>query len=228
MRERRWQARRRPTLRWERQAWADGKFLVAGVDEAGRGAWAGPLVAAAVILPRDPRRRALITRAVTRAKTEINDSKRLSAGQRQRVMDVLQSLDVSHAVRVVNVDDLDTVGLGNANRMALCDAVNALSPAPEHVLVDAFRLDALRCTQVPIIRGDSLSQTIALASIVAKLHRDALMAELAAEHPEYGFSVHKGYGTAAHRAAIARHGVCRHHRRSFAPIAELLAVDTGD
>lgn len=217
-----------PTLRWERQAWRDGKLIVAGVDEAGRGAWAGPLVAAAVILPHDSKRRARLTRAINQAETEVRDSKLLSADQRRRVMDVLRSLDVIHAVCVIDVEELDSVGLGVANQTAMCRAVSGLSLEPEHVLVDAFRLDGLACTHDPIIRGDNLSQTIALASIVAKLHRDALMMELSADFPEYGFSSHKGYGTAAHRAALAVHGVSPHHRRSFAPIAEMLAVGALD
>jgi ribonuclease HII len=135
---------------------------------------------------------------------------------------------VPHAVAVVEVDELDEVGLGRANQLALYRAVEGLSPEPEHVLVDAFRLTDLRCSHVPIVHGDSLSQTIAMASIVAKLHRDALMASLDSDHPEYGFAAHKGYGTASHRAAIERHGITRQHRTSFAPIADLLARGAGD
>lgn len=217
-----------PTLRWERQAWRDGKLTVAGVDEAGRGAWAGPLVAAAVILPQDPRQRATITRAIGRADTIVRDSKQLSAGQRQRVFDVLLALEISHAVAVIDVDELDAIGLGAANKLALCRAVGALTPEPEHVLVDAFRLETLQCTHEPITHGDNLSQSIAMASIVAKLHRDALMASLDLEFPEHGFAAHKGYGTAAHRVAIDRHGITPHHRRSFAPIVEFLANGAAD
>ena len=215
-------------MRWEQQAWRDGKQIVAGVDEAGRGAWAGPLVAAAVVLPREPQARGRITRAINRAATAVRDSKQLSADQRGRVMDVLTALDVPYAVAVIPVDQLDAIGLGRANRLALRRAVDGLTPEPEHVLVDAFRLDDLRCSHLPIIHGDNLSQTIAMASIVAKLHRDALMAGLDAELPGYGFAAHKGYGTAFHRAAIERHGVTRQHRTSFAPIAELLARGAGD
>lgn len=217
-----------PTLRWEKQAWRDGKLIVAGVDEVGRGAWAGPLVAASVVLPHDSVARGRLTRAIQRAATTVRDSKQLSAGQRRRVMDVLCALDIPYAVSVVSVDELDAIGLGAANRLALCRAAGALSPEPEHVLVDAFRLDGLPCSHDPIIHGDNLSQTIALASIVAKLHRDALMAVLDAEHPQHGFANHKGYGTAAHRAAIGRHGITPQHRKSFAPIAEYLADGADD
>jgi ribonuclease HII len=129
---------------------------------------------------------------------------------------------------VIEVDELDAIGLARANPLALCRAVEGLAPEPEHALVDAFRLHDLRCSHVPIVHGDNLSQTIAMASIVAKLHRDALMVRLDGEYPEYGFASHKGYGTAFHRAAIERHGVSRQHRTSFAPIAELLARGAGD
>jgi ribonuclease HII len=217
-----------PSLRWEQQAWRDGKLIVAGVDEAGRGAWAGPLVAAAVVLPRDPQARGRITRAINRAETAVRDSKMLSADQRERVMEVLTTLGVPHAVAVIEVEELDAIGLARANPLALCRAVEGLTPEPEHVLVDAFRLNDLRCSHLPIIHGDNLSQTIAMASIVAKLHRDALMTRLNDEHPDYGFASHKGYGTAFHRAAIERHGVMCQHRTSFAPIAELLARGAGD
>ena len=112
--------------------------------------------------------------------------------------------------------------------LAMCRAVGSLSPEPEHVLVDAFRLDALSCSHEPIVHGDTLSQTIAMASIVAKLHRDAIMERLDADYPQYGFGAHKGYGTAAHRAALDRHGISPQHRTSFAPIAEIIASGADD
>jgi ribonuclease HII len=217
-----------PSLRWERRAWEAGKLHVAGVDEAGRGAWAGPLVAAAVVVPADPRKRARMTRELNRAEAVVRDSKLLSAGQRGRVMDVLDAMEVPYAIAAIEVEELDAIGLGVANRLAMCRAIEQLTPAPEHVLVDAFRLDALPCTHDPIIHGDNTSQAIAMASIVAKLHRDSLMAALDLVCPEYGFAAHKGYGTAAHRAAIERHGVSCYHRRSFAPIAELLDRGAAD
>jgi ribonuclease HII len=228
VRERRLPANSGPTLRWEKRAWNDGKLIVAGVDEAGRGAWAGPLVAAAVILPHDSARRARVTRAINRAETAVRDSKKLSADQRQRVVEVLYALEIPHAVSVIEVTELDAIGLGVANRLALCRAVGGLAPNPDHVLVDAFRLEGLPCSHDPIIHGDNLSQTIAMASIVAKLHRDALMVALDAEHPEHGFAAHKGYGTSAHRAAIELHGITAQHRMSFAPIVEYLARGAGD
>lgn len=212
-----------PTLRWEKLAWNAGKLTVAGVDEVGRGAWAGPLVAAALILPHNPRARARITRSINQAGTVVRDSKQLTADQRRRVFDVLQLAGVVHSIAVIDVDEIDTIGLGAANRLALCRAVRALTPEPEHVLVDAYRVDELPCTHEAIVHGDNLSQSIAMASIVAKLHRDALMAALDDEHPEHGFAAHKGYGTLAHRAALERHGITPQHRRSFAPIAQMLS-----
>jgi ribonuclease HII len=217
-----------PTLRWEKRAWRAGKLTVAGVDEVGRGAWAGPLVAAALILPNDPRSRARITRAIHQSGTAVRDSKQLSAEQRRRVFDVLSALSVAHAIAVIEVEEIDAIGLGAANRLALCRAVRSLTPEPEHVLVDAYRVDGLPCPHDAIVHGDNLSQSIAMASIVAKLHRDALMTALNDEHPEHGFAAHKGYGTFAHRAALERHGVTPQHRRSFAPIAQMLGHGARD
>lgn len=214
-----------PGLEWERRAWQAGREVVAGVDEAGRGAWAGPLVAAAVAVPRDARQRARLTRAFNQAHTAARDSKLLSAGQRARVRAVLDALEVPHAVAEVPPGEIDALGLGPANRAAMVRAVAALDPAPDHVLVDAFRLPELGCPHDAIVHGDARCLSIALASIVAKLHRDALMAALAEAHPEYAFHAHKGYGTAAHLAAIERHGICAQHRRSFAPIARFQATD---
>lgn len=212
----------RPTTRWERRAWDAGRQLVAGVDEVGRGAWAGPLVAAALVLPRDPHARASITRALNRASAPARDSKLLTPLQRARALDVVRRLEVPHAVVEVWPDELDVLGLGQANREALRRAVAALSPAPEHALVDGYRLDGLCCSHESIVRGDSRCVSIALASIVAKLHRDAIMAALDREYPGYGFSRHKGYGTAAHAAALREHGVSPQHRRSFEPVRRLI------
>jgi ribonuclease HII len=220
-------SRRLPGLQWEQRAWASGKTVIAGVDEAGRGAWAGPLVAAAVVLPRDPVQRAKLTRALGRAETLANDSKLLTAEQRRRAAEVLCDLGVPHAVSSVTVDEIDALGLGPANRLALCRAVATVQPEPDYVLVDAFPLPDLRCTSVPIVHGDTLSVSIALASIVAKFHRDTLMQALDHTYREYGFAVHKGYGTAAHQEALRVHGVSPAHRRSFAPIQRMLAVGDG-
>ncbi|HEX5166802.1 MAG TPA: ribonuclease HII, partial [Thermomicrobiales bacterium] len=115
---------------------------------------------------------------------------------------VLLDLEIPFAVAVIDVAELDSIGLGRANKLAMCNAIGALSPEPEHVLVDAFRLDTLPCSHDPIVHGDNLSQTIAMASIVAKLHRDAIMEQMDLEYPQYAFAAHKGYGTAEHRTAL--------------------------
>ncbi len=217
-----------PALDWERRAWRGGKHVVAGVDEVGRGAWAGPLVAAAVAVPADPAARARLTRALNRAGAIVRDSKQLSADQRLRVVDVLQQLDVPTAVVEIPVDEIDLVGVGRANRRALREAAAAIRPAADHVLVDAFEVPDLPCSHDAIVRGDSVSVSIALASIVAKVHRDRVMAELGQQWPDYGFALHKGYGTALHRQALAAHGPSRHHRASFAPVAGLLVDVVAD
>lgn len=195
---------------------------MAGVDEVGRGAWAGPLVAAAVALPASPRERARLTRELRRLDTAIRDSKLLTAAQRERAYAALTALDVPAAVVTISPDEVDALGLGAANRAALCRAASALQP--DHVLVDAFRLDDLPCGHDAIIHGDALCASIALASIVAKVTRDRIMIALHEEWPAYGFAEHKGYGVRAHAAAITRHGVTPHHRASFAPIARALAT----
>jgi ribonuclease HII len=212
----------RPNTKWERRAWAAGRDIVAGVDEVGRGAWAGPLVAAALVLPRDPQERARITRALNQADAPPRDSKLLTPLQRARALEVVCRLDIPHAIAEVTAVEIDELGLGPANRLALCRAVAGLVPAAEHVLVDAYRLEDLACPHEAIVRGDNRCVSIALASIVAKLHRDGIMQRLDREHPEFGFAWHKGYGTVAHARAIAEHGVSPHHRRSFAPIARWL------
>lgn len=210
-----------PTLSWERRAWKCGKRVVAGVDEAGRGAWAGPLVAAAVALPEDRAFRTRLTRALNREGALVRDSKQISASQRECVADIIRAMGVPHSVIVVDVETIDEIGVGAANLRALRKAAREIEPTPAHVLVDAFRLPDLWCSHDAIVRGDSISFSIALASILAKTHRDAIMCRLSEELPAYGFAGHKGYGTAMHQRALLDHGVTPHHRRSFAPIARL-------
>ncbi|MCO5177137.1 MAG: ribonuclease HII [Thermomicrobiales bacterium] len=213
--------RRSPTLDWERRAWKCGKQVVAGVDEAGRGAWAGPLVAAAVALPEDRAFRARLTRALNRHGALVRDSKQISPRQRECVADIVRALAVPHAVFVVDVATIDELGVGAANLFALREAARAIEPSPAHLLVDAFKLPGLWCSHDAIVHGDAISFSIALASIMAKTHRDTIMCNLNDELPAYGFAGHKGYGTAMHQRALSIHGVTPHHRRSFAPIARL-------
>lgn len=193
------------TLERERQA---GQ-RVAGVDEVGRGPWAGPVVAAAVIL--DPA-------AVPQG---LNDSKRLSPARRV-ALDVQIRATARVALGMASVDDIDRFNILAATHLAMQRAVAGLADAPDHVLVDGNRAPAFACPASCIIGGDGLVASIAAASIVAKVARDALMQALDARHPGYGWARNKGYGTAEHAAGLARHGVTAHHRRSFAPIARII------
>ncbi len=185
---------------------------VAGVDEAGRGPWAGPVVAAAVVLPR------ALPAVLARG---IDDSKRLGRGRREALYAGLldhAEIGVGHA----GVDEIDRLNILEATLIAMGRAVARLDPPPEAVLVDGNRAPALGCPVHTVVKGDRLSLSIAAASIVAKVTRDGLMAELAAGHPGFGWERNAGYGTAEHRAALSRLGPTAHHRKSFAPVAKLL------
>lgn len=210
-----------PSLRFERAAWKAGHDVVAGVDEVGRGAWAGPLVAAAVTLPKDSYTRARLTRMLNQRDLSPRDSKLLSAEHRVRIVEVLHLLDIPCATSVISSYEVDAMGVGSANRAVLCDAVERLGRV-DYALIDAFDVQALSCARAPIIRGDRICLSITLASIVAKVHRDEAMRRLDGEYPGYGFAVHKGYGTRHHALALERLGVCDQHRRSFRPVAERL------
>lgn len=212
----------RPGVTFERRAWQAGHQIVAGVDEVGRGAWAGPLVAAALVLPSEPRHRALLTRRLNNAGLTPRDSKQLSHPSRVDIVRVLHSLDVRYAVSEIHPEELDSLGVGVANKRALCDAVEKLGDV-DFALIDAFQLDDLECGRESVVGGDRRCMSIALASIVAKVHRDSLMLELDRHLPGYGFAKHKGYGTAEHALALDMLGVTRYHRKSFRPIAERLA-----
>jgi ribonuclease HII len=193
--------------RYERAARDSGAIRIAGVDEVGCGALFGPVVAAAVILPPDTRIRGL------------RDSKQLPPDERERLAAIVRKKAVAIAVEEVCVEVIDRVNIYQATRIAMTAAVAALAPAADHLLIDAMRLD-LACPQTSIIYGDSLSISIAAASVVAKVHRDRRMRELDLEYPHYGLASHKGYGTPEHLAALRRHGPCALHRRSFQPVAQ--------
>ena len=186
---------------------------VAGVDEAGRGTWAGPVIAAAVVFGAGgppPRLRAMIT-----------DSKLLHAERRAALQPtILASAD--SAVGLASVAEIDSMNILQATLLAMRRAVVRLSHRPDIALVDGNRAPRLPCPVRTVVGGDRLSLSIAAASIVAKVARDRLMARLALDHPGYGWERNAGYGTAEHRAALARLGPCAHHRRSFRPIRELL------
>jgi ribonuclease HII len=201
-----------PGLRLERGWLRQGYSLVAGIDEAGRGAWAGPVVAAAVILP-------LSQRHLARALRGVNDSKLLPPAVRAELYDLIRSLAVCVGVGGASAAEVDRAGLVPATRAAMQRAVAMLRPAPEALLIDAVDLTpAVGLPQRWLNFGESHSLSIAAASIVAKVSRDRWMAGLEGHYPGYGFAQHKGYGTPAHWAALERLGPCEVHRRSFAPI----------
>lgn len=185
--------------------------IVAGVDEAGRGPLAGPVVAAAVILNR------------RRIPKGIGDSKMLSAKSRERLHDeLLACADVG--VGQASVEEIDCINILRASHLAMERAVGALRTPPELVIVDGNMAPKWSWHCQTLISGDALCVSIAAASIVAKVVRDRLMVELHAVHPEYDWASNMGYGTAAHRSALSRHGPTPHHRRSFAPVAELISA----
>lgn len=211
-----------PTLEFEQRAWRCGHGVVAGVDEAGRGAWAGPLVAAAAIVPRESVARAKLTRALNRAGVRVDDSKQLTASQRETIVDIMDSVGVRYRWVAIDVQEIDRLGVGIANRRALALAAKTLPEHVDHLLVDGFPPLEAGCSFEAIVGGDARSLSIALASIVAKVQRDRLMVELDVACPGYSFGVHKGYGTKLHAEALDRLGVSMHHRSSFAPIAARL------
>jgi len=199
-----------PDFSHEARVLARVKGLVAGVDEAGRGPLAGPVVAAAVIFEKK------------RIPKGLDDSKKLSAARREKLYAAILEKAVAWGVGEAGVDEIDLVNIRQATHLAMARAVRALSPAPVFALVDGNDAPPLPCPCQTIVGGDGLSLSIAAASILAKVTRDRLMLELHALHPEYGWDRNKGYGTAAHLSALARHGASPHHRRSFAPIHDIL------
>ena len=204
-----------PGLEHEASFWAAGLPLVAGADEAGRGAWAGPVVAAAVILPAAP--------GIAAALAGVADSKLLTPARREALFDVILRYAVSYGVGAVPAEEIDRIGILPATRAAMLAAIAALRPQPQALLIDAVRLPASPLPQQALIKGDRLCLSIAAASIIAKVTRDRWMVELDRRQPGYGLARHKGYGTPAHWAALQLLGPSPVHRRSFAPVARLLA-----
>jgi ribonuclease HII len=186
--------------------------LLAGVDEAGRGPLAGPVVAAAVIL--DPRRPI----------AGLADSKKLGAARRERLFDEIRAKALCCAIAQATVDEIDRLNILQATLLAMQRAVTGLRLPPAKVLVDGNRLPRLAMRAEAVVGGDALVPSISAASILAKVHRDRWCAEIDAQWPQYGFGAHKGYGTAAHLAALRAHGACEHHRHSFAPVAAVLTA----
>lgn len=196
---------------FELEAQQRGFKWVAGLDEVGRGPLAGPVVAAAVILPRRCRFQAL------------QDSKQLSQATRERLYDEILARAVGVGIGTANAQEIDDLNILEATRLAMQRALAALVQAPDWLLVDAVTLPLVPLPQRPIIKGDALSRSIAAASIVAKVYRDRLMVDYHHAYPRYNFSVHKGYATAEHVHLLNTHGPCPIHRRSFRPVMDCLA-----
>ncbi len=205
--------RLRHLLRFETPLWEQGLTRVAGVDEAGMAPLAGPVVAAAVILPREFRPRG------------IDDSKQVDAAERARLAVEIKAAAVCWAVGIAAVEEIDAINIYRAGLLAMRRAIEGLTETPEHILLDARRVPEVKIPQQGIIHGDALSLTIAAASILAKTTRDAMMEECGRAHPGYGFGRHKGYPTAEHFAALERLGPCPLHRRSFAPVRQALGLE---
>jgi len=204
--------RLRKLLRYENALWASGVLRVAGVDEAGMSPLAGPVVAAAVVFAPGSRI------------PGIDDSKKLDAAERDRLAEEIKTTALAWSVGFAAVEEIDTINIYWAGLLAMRRAVEGLSLAPEHLLLDARRLKELDTPQQAIVKGDAKSLTIAAASILAKTARDALMCKLDAEHPGYGFAKHKGYPVREHVAALEKLGASPVHRRSFAPVRVVLGL----
>ena len=189
---------------FEDEARSGGFRLIAGVDEVGRGALAGPVVAAAVIL--DPERP---------VPEGLDDSKKLTILQRQRIADEILQTAVAFAVGQVEPEEIDRINILQASRLAMLEALKQLDPCADYLLLDAVQLKEAELPQKSIIHGDSISASIAAASVIAKTYRDALMHSFHEVYPQYNFAKHVGYCTREHREALRTHGPCRIHRRSF-------------
>jgi ribonuclease HII len=201
---------------FERVLWDRGALRVAGVDEAGRGPLAGPVVAAAAILPAK-----WAESGLPRELNGLNDSKQLTLAQREKFFAFLTSCcEVAFAIAQIDAAQIDKINILRATHQAMNEALAKLNPEPQHALVDGLAVKTMRVPQTAIVKGDARSYSIAAASVLAKVTRDRLMLEFDRQWPEYGFAEHKGYGTTRHFAAIAAHGPCPIHRRSFAPLKQ--------
>ncbi len=197
---------------FERVLWLQNLSRVAGVDEAGRGPLAGPVVAAAAILPSRWAETGLPAELAG-----LNDSKQLTETQREKYFEFLTACaEIEFAIALVDAGVIDEINILQATHRAMNDALAQLNP--EHALVDGRPVKTMRVPQTAIVKGDARSYSIAAASVLAKVTRDRLMLEYHAQFPVYGFDAHKGYGTAKHLAAITKHGACPIHRKSFAPL----------
>ncbi len=209
-----------PTFVQEQALWQHSYRRIAGIDEVGRGALAGPVVAAAVIIDPDSMQASVWTR--------VNDSKQLTAKQRETLEVEIQQSALCWAVGSVAASVIDRIGIAAATRQAMIHAINRLAQRPDHLLIDWVKLSEVAIPQLSLIKADAQIVSVAAASILAKVHRDRLMREFAVCFPHYGFASNKGYGAAVHLQAIKMHGPCAIHRHSFAPIAQPKLIKVRD
>lgn len=195
---------------YENELYKKGIELVGGVDEVGRGPLVGPVVCACVILPKDY------------YNEEINDSKKISEKKRERLFDTIMNNAIGVGIGISSEKVIDEINILEATKLAMKEAISKCSVKPQHVLIDAVKLD-IDIPSTSIIKGDAKSQSIAAASIIAKVTRDRMMDELDLKHPEYSFKKNKGYGTKAHIEAIRKYGIIDEHRKSFAPCSEYVS-----
>jgi ribonuclease HII len=200
-------------LFFERSARSSGYTCIAGLDEAGRGPLAGPVVAAAVVLPDG----LLIPR--------LTDSKQVAEQDRDRLFEVIRAQAVSYGIGIIDEQTIDAVNILQATILAMKQALTSLHPEPDYLLLDAITLPRVQLPQKPLIKGDSRSHSIAAASILAKVTRDRIMLELHKKYPQYNFQRHKGYGTKEHLVLLLELGPCDAHRKSFGPVARMLRGD---
>lgn len=194
-----------PTLDFEIEAWKQGFTNVAGVDEVGRGCFAGPVVVGAVIFPKD-----------VNLPEGIRDSKLLTPKKRKDLDPQIKNIATAWSIEEVGIEIINELGIGQATQLAFLNVIKKLKFLPDYILIDAFFIDGIeKEKQKPIIHGDALSMSIAAASIIAKVYRDELMEKLHEQYPQYNFAKHKGYGTKEHRDAIKKHGLSPLHRTSF-------------
>ncbi len=207
-------------LQFERQSWERQFRRVAGVDEAGRGPLAGPVVAAAVVMRRD-----FAETEELRSLQGLTDSKQLTKSARESFFCILTQCDsIAYGVGLADVEEIDRLNILRATHLAMNRAVAGLNEPPDHILVDGLPVKGFSCSSTAIVRGDAQSLSIAAASVIAKVSRDRLMVALHRDYPLYGFAQHKGYGTGAHMQALLEFGPCPAHRRSFRPVKDAIEL----
>ncbi|MFH1446376.1 MAG: ribonuclease HII [Chloroflexota bacterium] len=200
-----------PALVYERKLWRSGLIFVAGIDEAGRGALAGPVAVAALVLPAGKMQ-------IKKALHGVRDSKEMTPAQRMLWAEKIKSVAFAWAVGFADSAEIDALGIAPATRLAASRALDTLTCHPQHLLIDYIHLPEIPIPQTALVKGDARVLSIACASVLAKTTRDALMVSFNDKYPQYGFAAHKGYGTKQHRQAIEQYGPCSIHRRSFAPL----------